>query len=180
MKTAQGIIVSLHSLHSIIINLAVRTTQSTPYNYLHSLLPEMGGGPAASPLSSSKQQQQRLRDVDHEYDDIITIQSSESDPDTVQVHLKQQSSQQAMSSSSSPSPASSACTLKYCKSACYIHPSSYSRDNVLGWIAISKRGKRDFLLSWIPDEMVRNEDKDKFVKVEIGDDGELDVGEEGE
>lgn len=121
---------------------------------------------------------------DKEYDELITIQSSESDPDTVQVHLK---ARQAMaggahpsSSTSTSSPSASSCTLKYCKSACYIHPSSYSRDNVLGWIAISKRGKKDFLLSWIPDEMVRSEDKDKFVRVEIGDDGQLDMGEEGE
>lgn len=146
----------------------------------------MGGGPAGSSLSSSSVSKQQS-DVEREYDEIITIQSSESDPDTVQVHLKQPSPStqiMASSSSTSPSPPSSsstpaACTLKYCKSACYIHPSSYSRDNVLGWIAISKRGKRDFLLSWIPDEMVRSEDKDKFVKVEIGDDGELDMGEEG-
>ncbi|KAK9897935.1 RabGAP/TBC [Cystobasidium minutum MCA 4210] len=150
----------------------------------------MGGGPATSSPSSSTaaRQQQQQRDVEQqerEYDDIITIQSSESDPDTVQVHLK---STAAMSSSgSSPGPgaddkASSSnpkCTLKYCKSACYIHPTSYSRDNVQGWIAISKRGKRDFLLSWLPDELVRSgQDKDKFVKVEIGDDGELDASEE--
>ena len=36
------------------------------------------------------------------------------------------------------------------------------------------------MLSWIPDAMVRSEDKDKFVRVEIGADGELEVDDEGE
>lgn len=136
----------------------------------------MGGGSTRSPPLSSSSSAATPRDVgnDSNYDDLITTQTSESDPDTVHVHLR------APPAAPMSSTSSGACTLKYCKSACYIHPSSYSRDNVGGWIAISKRGKRDFLLSWIPDAMVRSEDKDKFVRVEIGADGELEVDDEGE
>lgn len=152
----------------------------------------MGGGPArnapasTSPATTARDVgHQDTRSTEAEYDELITTQSSESDPDTVHVHLRVRPGVAMASSTpgSSSSPATpsngTACTLKYCKSACYIHPSSYSRDNVQGWIAISKRGRRDFLLSWIPDAMVRSEDKDKFVRVEIGADGELEVEDEG-
>jgi len=144
----------------------------------------MGGGStrkSATPSAATDHEDNDVEQTNHDadYSELITIQSSESEPDTVYIHLRARPGA-PMASTSSTSSSPTACTLKYCKSACYIHPSSYSRDNVGGWIAISKRGKRDFLLSWIPDAMVRSEDKDKFVKVEIGVDGELEVGDEGE
>jgi hypothetical protein len=148
----------------------------------------MGGGPvrpqtaamtAGASSASSRGATTATRQV--EDDEVVTTQSSEGEPDTVQVHLRRMASSPPDTSSPGDGGDNSnnghACELKYCKSAVYIHPSSYSRDNVAGWIAISKRGKRDFLLSWIPDSMLRSEDKDTFVKVEIGNDGDVEMGE---
>lgn len=88
----------------------------------------------------------------------VTAHSSESDPELVKVSIKDSRSKDTTTSS-----------LVYAKSKVYIHPSSYSRDNVPGWITVTKRAKRDFLLSWIPESLVRDEQKESFIRVELGD-----------
>ena len=101
----------------------------------------------------------------------MTARTSESDPDMVQVSKA--------SSSTAASATANDGLLVYAKSKVYTHPSSYSRDNVSGWISIVKRSgnssssgnsaksKREYLLSWIPETLVRTTDKEKFVRVEL-------------
>ena len=143
----------------------------------------MGGGRAGRDNHDDKGRRSAMDEYDHEG---ITTTSSGSDTDLVKVNLA------AAPSSPSPSPsrpaaasttstsasgsasASSTSTststspqLVYAKSKVYIHPSSYSRDNVPGWITIVKRGKRDFLLSWIPESLLTDDDKERYIRVEI-------------
>ena len=110
-----------------------------------------------------------VHDHDHDHEGITTT-SSGSDTDLVKVNLAAERSPSAEASTSASAPASTMSTspqLVYAKSKVYIHPSSYSRDNVPGWITIVKRGKRDFLLSWIPEGLLRDEDKERYIRVEI-------------
>lgn len=118
----------------------------------------MGGGPHHSPPL--------LHD---DSDDTVTAHSSESDVDTVRVDLVGRN----INDSSSSSTATPHTLLVYAKSKVYTHPSSYSRDNLPGWLTIVKRGRGDFLLSWIPESLVGDQDRDNYIKLEVGDDGQV-------
>ncbi|CAD6583049.1 MAG: GTPase activating protein [Cyphobasidiales sp. Tagirdzhanova-0007] len=110
----------------------------------------MGGGPRTPPC-----------DVE---DDEVTTLSSESDPEVVQVEL-------AKRNASPQSGVAATSALVYAKSKVYLHPTSYSRDNVPGWVSLVKRGTGDYLLSWIPESLLKHQEKEKFVKVEVEGDG---------
>ena len=110
----------------------------------------MGGGPGSPPHGIEE--------------DEVTTRSSESDPEIVQINL----AKNIQPNSPAPSVKS---VLMYAKSKVYIHPTSYSRDNVSGWVSLVKRGKGDYLLSWIPESLLKQEDRDKFIQIEVGGDG---------
>lgn len=146
---------------------------------------QMGGGPARKSQPSSSLPRRVQGDSEQEnaekesnnspdttgspMDHEITAQSSESDPELVKVSLRRPASTRDNDDGLAH--------LVYAKSKVYIHPSSYSRDNVPGWIAVTRRAKRDFLLSWIPESLLKDEDKERFIKLEIGAEGAITMEE---
>ena len=129
----------------------------------------MGGGPARY----SGKQAERDDEEDDSSSCGVTARTSDSDPEMVKVTRRSDHSEETGS------------LLVYAKSKVYTHPSSYSRDNVPGWITVVRRGsvrasatsstekrKRDYLISWIPESLLKDADKNKFVRVELdGDTG---------
>lgn len=109
--------------------------------------------------------------------------SLDSEDDTVLISTTSHSSQQNMANpatfadaaADSPTPAH----LVYAKSKVYVHLSS--REHLPGWIVITSSSastttaKKTFWLSWIPESLVKQHDKDKFVEVEIGSDGNVEL-----
>lgn len=63
----------------------------------------------------------------------------------------------------------SICFSRYSKSKVYLHPSSYLRDNLPGFLSIVQVGKsKDYLLAWIPEAAVEGtDDYDAYVLVEV-------------
>jgi predicted nucleic acid-binding protein len=124
----------------------------------------MGGGPRSKSAQGGYSS-------DNEDNEHVTTHSSESDIDMVHVDVVQKPG--GTSSATSNDNDKPQHTIVYAKSKVYIHPTTYSRDNYPGWISIVKRGKADYLVSWIPESLLRDEEKDKLIKVEISNDGKI-------
>lgn len=64
--------------------------------------------------------------------------------------------------------------LLYVKSKTYLHPSSSKRDNIPGYLSISRPGgastKKDYLLSFSPESVISNEDTKLYQEVDMADD----------
>lgn len=157
----------------------------------------MGGGPQRRASSSYQPHLTHEEDADADVDVEVTTHSSESDADLVTVNVK---ARQAKAGASAGASSDAACpdgldvgtnkttspkathappSLVYAKSKVYIHPTNFSRDNLPGWITIVKRGRNDFLLSWIPESLINDEAKEKFVRVEVVGDGSIISEQEG-
>ncbi|CED83958.1 Ypt/Rab-specific GTPase-activating protein GYP7 and related proteins [Phaffia rhodozyma] len=72
--------------------------------------------------------------------------------------------------------------LLYSKSKVYVHPSSYSKDNVPGFVAIVQQDNpQKTLLSWIPESLARSRrDYDAFVRAEHQDGCQPSIAEEND
>lgn len=62
--------------------------------------------------------------------------------------------------------------LVYCKSKVYIHPSKSAKDNIPGYLALvrpPKSKEKDILLSWIPESLIKEKQKDYdgYVQVDL-------------
>ncbi|KAH8915648.1 RabGAP/TBC [Atractiella rhizophila] len=76
------------------------------------------------------------------------------------------------------------CKLLYAKSAVFVHPTSYLKDNVEGWLAIVQRGDakegttESILLSWIPSSLLsQSSDHKTYVSVDLSQSGTLSTSE---
>jgi hypothetical protein len=69
----------------------------------------------------------------------------------------------------------------WCKSAVYVHPTSYTSDNVCGFAAVVERDRRP-LLCWLPTSLLLDDEREQFLQVETAQNGTLEalaLAEEG-
>lgn len=74
------------------------------------------------------------------------------------------------SGSSGNSSSSSKVQLLFSKSKVYVHPSAAAKDNIPGFLALVRpegAADKDILLAWIPEPVIRSEDYNSYVKVDI-------------
>lgn len=58
--------------------------------------------------------------------------------------------------------------LRWSKSKVYIHPTSFLRDNIPGYIGILQRAPRNFYLSWIPERIIEeSSERDSWLKLDL-------------
>ncbi|KNE93262.1 hypothetical protein, variant [Puccinia striiformis f. sp. tritici PST-78] len=58
--------------------------------------------------------------------------------------------------------------LRWSKSKVYIHPTSFLRDNLAGYLGILQRAPRSFYLSWIPERAIEDSsERDSWLKLDL-------------
>ncbi|KAA1085506.1 GTPase activating protein [Puccinia graminis f. sp. tritici] len=149
----------------------------------------MGGGPSTPPpprlMGSFEETLEDEHLLEHSIDgrsilsdDLVEITRPMAFPSTEEPQKTDPHSQEPNADNSSRSPVIDPDStkeedpkpykLRWSKSKVYIHPTSFLRDNLPGYLGVLQRAPRSFYLSWIPEQAIEDSsERDSWIKLDL-------------